>query len=84
MSQVNNVKEFIDKVQWLNEVDYGDFKRKVGLYINRLDEAYPKGQRSQKVDNVIATMKDRTLYHSEGDIEDTRFKVVELAKLLLN
>lgn len=73
------VQQFIDQVRWLYEPEFGDFKRKVGLYIQRLEEAYP----SLKTDKAIETMKTTVVYNPNGDIEATRRKVLQLAAELL-
>jgi hypothetical protein len=76
------VLQFIDQVRWLYEPEYGDFKRKVNSYIQRLEEAHPAfkaGQGSQ----VLANMKTSVVYSPNGDIESTRREVIQLAAQLL-
>ncbi len=80
MKEQEAVKKFIDQVRWLYEPEYGDFKRKIGLYIERLEEAYPTGQDAQK---VLADMKSTVIYNPNGDIEATRRQVLQMAHLLL-
>jgi hypothetical protein len=70
--------KFIDQVRWLYEPEYGDFKRKVGLYIQRLEESAPalkKGQSRKVLDN----MKSAAMFDPNGDIESTRRKIIQLA-----
>ena len=69
------VGEFVDKVEGVYEVDFGDFKRKMGLYIMRLEEAL--GDSSKP---VISKMKSRAIYHGDGDIEATRQDLLDLVK----
>jgi hypothetical protein len=76
------VKKFIDQVRWLYEPEFGDFKRKIGLYIERLEEAHPElttGQAKQ----VMASMKSTVIYNPNGDIERTRRQVIQMAHELL-
>lgn len=69
------VGEFINKVENVYEVDYGDFKRKLSLYIATLEESL--GASSGP---VIYKMKKRAIYTSDGDIENTRHAVLDLVK----
>jgi hypothetical protein len=76
------VQQFIDQVRWLYEPEFGDFKRKLGLYIQRLEEAHPSfkgGQGGQ----VLENMKTTVVYNPNGDIESTRRQVIQLAAQLL-
>ena len=78
MKEQEAVKNFIDQVRWLYEPEYGDFKRKLGLYIERLEEAC--GGTAAK---VLADMKTKVVYNPNGDIEATRRMVIQLAHELL-
>jgi hypothetical protein len=64
----------------LYEPEYGDFKRKVGLYIERLEEAYPDKQAAK----VLADIKTTVIYNPNGDIEKTRRQVLQMAHALLD
>lgn len=82
MQEQEAVKQFIDQVRWLYEPEFGDFKRKVGLYIQRLEEANPalaKGTGKE----LLADMKKKVIYSPSGDIEGTRRDVIQLAHQLL-
>jgi hypothetical protein len=82
MKEEEAVKLFIDQVRWLYEPEYGDFKRKLGLYIERLEEAHPEllhGESKQ----VMANMKSTVIYNPNGDIELTRRQVIQMAHELL-
>ena len=82
MKEQEAVQQFIDQVRWLYEPEYGDFKRKVNSYIQRLEEAHPsfKGGQGGK---VLANMKTSVVYNPNGDIESTRREVIQLAAQLL-
>lgn len=76
------LKKFIDQIRWLYEPEYGDFKRKVGLYIERLEEELPElNQGNAK--KVMADMKSKVIYNPNGDIENTRRQVIQMAHELL-
>lgn len=75
MSQVN---EFIKRVENLYEVEYGDFKRKVSLYINRLDQGVTDPSKRA----IITKMRNDLLFGPIADIEIMREKTLELAKKL--
>ena len=82
MKEQQAVQNFIEQVRWLYEPEYGDFKRKLGLYIQRLEEANPtltKGANAK----LLANMKQSVVYSPSGDIEATRKEVIQLAHQLL-
>lgn len=81
-SEQEAVRTFIDQVRWLYEPEFGDFKRKIGLYIKRLEESHPaltKGEGSR----VLENMKTTVVFNPNGDIETTRREVIQLAARLL-
>ena len=82
MREQEAVKKFIDQVRWLYEPEYGDFKRKVGLYIERLEEAHPEFT-SDDSKQVFANMKSTVIFNPNGDIELTRRQVIQMAHALL-
>lgn len=82
MKEQEAVQKFIDQVRWLYEPEYGDFKRKLGLYIERLEEAHPE-LASGKAKDVFANMKSKVIYNPNGNIELTRRQVLEMANQLL-
>ena len=76
------VESFIKKVSNLYEVEYGDFKRKVGQYILRLESELSHDLKTKEALKLIEDMKMITVYVPTGDIEETREKVLELARRL--
>lgn len=82
MKEQEAVKKFIDQVRWLYEPEFGDFKRKVGLYIERLEEAHPE-LASGPAKDVLANIKSTVIYNPNGDIERTRRQVIQMAHELL-
>ena len=82
MTEQEALKKFIDQVRWLYEPEYGDFKRKVGLYIERLEESHPELV-SGEAKHVLANMKSTVIYNPSGDIEGTRRQVIQMAHELL-
>ncbi len=82
MNDQEAVRRFIDQVRWLYEPEFGDFKRKVGLYIQRLEEANPS-LKSASAQKVIAEMKTTVIFNPNGDIENTRRQVLQMAQGLL-
>ena len=70
---------FIDQIRWLHEVDYGDFKRKVGLYILRLESSLDPSQK-KSVKDLITQMRHEVLYQSHEDVEQTRQSTLKLAE----
>jgi hypothetical protein len=77
------VKTFIDQIRWLYEAEYGDFKRKVGLYIQRLEETHPQLVQG-RAKEVLSEIKSKVIYNPSGDIEATRRQILQMAHELLN
>ena len=61
------VAEFKEKVTYLQEVDRGDFRRRLTLYINRLSEELPHNYHKH-----IKDMKNLVLYTGPNDSEELR------------
>lgn len=76
------MESFIKKVSGLYEVEYGDFKRKVGQYVLRLQDELSTEQKTPEVLKIIEEIKMITVYVPSGDIEETRERVLELALAL--
>ncbi|MGE4131160.1 MAG: hypothetical protein AB7F86_05945 [Bdellovibrionales bacterium] len=73
--------EFKTQIQFLYEPEFGDFKRKVSLYLQRLEEGEPdlaKGAGRQTLEKI----KNTVLFDPDGDIESTRSKILELLQEL--
>ena len=82
MNDQEAVRQFIDQVRWLYEPEFGDFKRKLGLYIQRLEEAHPS-LKSGRAKEVIGEIKTSVVFNPNGDIEVTRRQVIKMAQELL-
>lgn len=78
---IDPIAEFSDNVRWLHEVDYGDFKRKVGLYANRLNEKLTAEQRP-KVKDLLERLKQEILYGSIGEVEHARTQALIIAEIM--
>ena len=70
-------EKFISQVESLNEVDYGDFKRKVNQYLNRLIES---GSLKQQDLPVAKEILNRVVFLGPGDVEAGKALTIELAK----
>lgn len=73
------IVKFVNLLENLHEVEYGDFKRKLSLYILRLEQGYGS---SPMVKQVVKKMRDRVIYDPDGNIENTRAEVLEIVKEL--
>jgi hypothetical protein len=82
MSDQEALRQFIDQVRWLYEPEFGDFKRKVGLYIQRLEEANPS-LKSGRAKEVLNDMRSTVVYTPNGDIEATRRQLLKMAQELV-
>ena len=88
MTEVSLIEEFKNKVSDLQEVDIGDFRRRLSLYIDRLDEdletaegageKLPSPFSSDKKEELLLKMKNITLYENHSDMEVIREKILSL------
>ncbi len=68
------IKEFQNKITTLQEVDIGDFRRRLILYINRLEEDL---EAKGSVKKILDEMKKITLYEIHQDLEEIRESVLQ-------
>ncbi|MEZ4871724.1 MAG: hypothetical protein R2827_05640 [Bdellovibrionales bacterium] len=73
------VEKFVNKVNGLYEVDYGDFKRKVGQYLRQLDQEEGLDAKDRLLINEI---RNQVVFMGPGDVEMGRKLTLELAKKL--
>lgn len=74
----NSIQDFSDQVRWLHEIEYGDFKRKLGLYLNRLQSSLePAQQRAAR--DLFDQIRQDVLFNGKDDIEAARQRTLELA-----
>ena len=76
MSLDTHVGSLKAKIQDLTEVEYGDFKRKVGQYINSF-ERQSEGQLPADLKQKLAHIKEYAIYRPNGDIDSTRDKILK-------
>ncbi|MGE0763858.1 MAG: hypothetical protein AB7N80_11320 [Bdellovibrionales bacterium] len=81
MDNTNQLGSFIDQIRWLHEVEYGDFKRKVGLYLTRLEKSLD-AEKLRAVRDVIAQIRQDVIFNNKDDIEFARRRTLELAELI--
>ena len=87
MKENNLIKEFKTKVEDLQEVDIGDFRRRLSLYIDRLEEdldtaelageKFPPPFSSEMRKQFLSKMKDAALYENLEGIEEIRQSVLD-------
>jgi hypothetical protein len=74
------MKKAIDQIRDLSEVDYGDFKRKAGLYLNRLEQGLKSA--TPEVKAQVAKLKTDLLYRAPASVERVRAELIaRLAEL---
>jgi len=73
-----HIKEFTDKVTYLQEVDIGDFRRRLTLYINRLSEELPDNYQQ-----TIKEMRKLVLYTGPNDSEELRESLLKKTLILI-
>ncbi|MCB0384771.1 MAG: hypothetical protein KDD43_05210 [Bdellovibrionales bacterium] len=72
------VEQFLSCTRNLNEVEYGDFKRKVGLYLQRMEEGL--GTSSPDVEMLCQEIRRIVVFQPSGNINQTRQRAIELAQ----
>lgn len=76
MSLETQVSSLKSQIKDLTEVEYGDFKRKVGQYINSF-ERQSEGQMPAELKQKLAHIKEYAIYRPNGDINSTRDKILK-------
>ncbi len=79
MKEQSALKSFVDQVRWLYEPEYGDFKRKLGLYLKRLVESEPTFAQGPGA-KLIEDLKNQVVFNPNGDIEATRRQILKTAE----
>lgn len=69
LENISNLDDLKTAISAINVKDYGDFKRKAILYLNRYAEV-KRLQGSQL--QVFTDMVDKIQYHADQNIEKTR------------
>ena len=88
MTKVSLIEDFKNRVLDLQEVDIGDFRRRLSLYIDRLGEdletaesageSLPPAFSANKKEELLLKMKNIALYENLSDMEEIREKVLNL------
>ena len=81
LSKNDIVKDYIKKVSGLYEVDYGDFKRKLGAYTNILETSLGSSQPEAK--KVIEQIREQAIYNSVPPVENAKDLVINLVSKLM-
>ena len=72
------IKDFKNKMETLQEIDKGDFKRRTNLYINRLKETLPVENPIQK---DLDEMKKAVLYSYKNKEEIRELVLKKISNL---
>lgn len=79
LEKVASLDDLRLSIQSINVKDYGDFKRKSILYINRFMEAKNLPPMTKK---ILTDMINKIQFHPNHDIERTRFWSLQQLKTL--
>ena len=79
LSKNDIVKDYVRKVSGLYEVDYGDFKRKLGAYTNTLEASLGSDLEAKK---VIEQIRQQAIYNSVPPVEHAKDLVINLVSRL--
>lgn len=72
--------QFVLAIENMNEVEFGDYKRKLGTYLLRLTESLDRISPADQ--QILAEMQKIIIYDPKGDIEGTKRRCLELSKRL--
>lgn len=81
MTGKNPIQEFSDCVATLHEPDFGDFKRKIELYLSRLEAEL---KTSPEARGVLRVLRDHVIYNPNGHVESTRQFILKKCRELSN
>jgi hypothetical protein len=82
MASQDAIVEFENKVSHLYEAEYGDFKRKLGLYMRRLEQDLGEAI-SPEMRAKLSSLKHDIVYSPEStNIEFARQKALEVVRSL--
>lgn len=89
--QTRSVDQFVRKVESTYEVEYGDFRRKVGQYLLKMEsELGGQGRLDPRAAKIINEIRRRIIYQpemsirlKEPSIDQSRLLAVTLARELL-
>ncbi len=76
MKDKDGLLELCEKIKWLREPEFGDFKRKIGLYLDQANENFTHPQAKKSLEEL----KYQVVYAPNGDMEATRALVVSKLK----
>ncbi len=82
MAQADKIDEFIHRIKFLYEPEYGDFKRKVGLYLDRLQQEIGPKAREPRVRDSFEQIKTLIIYQPKDNVEAARQETLSWAKQL--
>jgi hypothetical protein len=71
------VDQCYEKVDGLVEVDYGDFKRKVGSYLTRLQDSLATRSESY-VKQSLSQIREKVMFSQKQNVEASRNEVLKV------
>ena len=80
MTGTDPIQEFIDRVARLHEPEFGDFKRKVELYLSRLESEL---KTSPEARGVLKALREHVIYNPNGHVESTRQFILQKCRALM-
>lgn len=66
------IAQFEKQISHLFEVEYGDFKRKVGLYLDQLERSLILDGSADHMRRELDKIRQRVIFDPIGDIESSR------------
>jgi hypothetical protein len=77
-SSLGVVDRFIELVSKLNEADYGDFKRKAGLYLHQMEEGL--ANTSPEIKSELEAIKHFVVYRPDFRVRATQMRALDSAR----
>lgn len=78
--ELSAIRRFIDRIQNLNESDYGDFMREANLYLLDLEESLCST--NERCLSKLYDMQMYTQFYPNWDVESTRKRLLADARQL--
>ena len=76
MNNQSDISKFVDQIRFLHEPEYGDFKRKVGTYLLRLQQELDMDSQKRVID-LLEKILQEVIFSATGDVEQARHLTVQ-------
>lgn len=74
------INQFIERVNYLHDSNFGDFKRKLDVALTRLWHSL--GHNSKAVDQLLYDVKKKVVFSTGMDVEEARHLALDAAETI--